>query len=62
MAQDGLKPDLDLVTRQGSGTQEGRAAWDRLAHGRPETLVPILRAMNGRDTVACNWLLSEAVR
>jgi hypothetical protein len=55
-AQEGFKTDLDLVARQGTGTQDGRAAWGRLAHGGPETLVPMLREMNGRDTVACNWL------
>jgi hypothetical protein len=55
-AQDRLQTDLDLVARQGTGTLEGRAAWERLAQAGPETLLPILRAMNGRDTVACNWL------
>lgn len=49
-------PDLDLVVRQGRGTPEGRAAWQRLGQAGPEMLLPILEAMQGRDTSTSNWL------
>jgi hypothetical protein len=55
-ADDAIQTDLELVTRQGAGTEAGRRAWQRLAERGPDTLLPILGAMNGRDSVACNWL------
>src|SRR5262245_14693133 len=48
--------DIIAVYKQGRGTPEGRAAWDRLCQGDPQELLPILRAMRGLDTSACNWL------
>jgi hypothetical protein len=56
-AQPNVK-DIDVVARQGIGTAEGRAAWDRLAAGGPEALLPLLDAMPPADTAASNWLRS----
>ncbi len=51
-----LAQDINLVVKQGSGTANGRAAWERLAQSGPELLLPILRAMQGADTTGSNWL------
>src|SRR5436305_4825724 len=48
--------EIDAAARQGRGTAEGRAAWERLSQAGPEALVPILGAMRRADTTACNWL------
>src|SRR5437867_315138 len=48
--------DIQIVAKQGRGTAEGRAAWDRLCQGGPELLLPLLGAMDTTDTVAANWL------
>src|SRR5947209_8170339 len=48
--------DLDAVVRQGRGTAEGRAAWERLSQAGPDALVPLLEAMAGKDTSTSNWL------
>src|SRR4051812_41914205 len=56
LGQSPATTDVDVVARQGVGTAEGRAAWDRLARGGPEVVVLLLRHMNGKDTVAANWL------
>ncbi len=48
--------DLKTVASQGRGTSEGRAAWDRLVKAGPGLLPQILAAMDGKDTVAANWL------
>src|SRR5262245_25687177 len=57
-----LPKDIDLVSRQGRGTVEGRTAWDRLAQTGPDALLPVLVAMRNADTTACNWLRSAADR
>ncbi len=51
-----LAKDIDLVAKQGRGSAEGRSAWERLSGAGPEALLPILRALNGIDTPAANWL------
>jgi len=51
-----LKRDINVVAKQGHGTPEGRAAWDRLSQAKADALPAILEAMNTQDTVAANWL------
>ncbi len=51
----GPKEDIKLLVKQGRGTEEGRAAWDRLVEAGPEALPVILKAMPN-DIVASNWL------
>jgi hypothetical protein len=48
--------DIVAVRKQGVGTAEGRAAWDRLIQGDAQELLPILRAMPATETSASNWL------
>src|SRR5436305_14446757 len=48
--------DIDLVARQGRGSPEGRAAWDRLSQAGPDALLPLLEAMDTPDAVRANWL------
>jgi hypothetical protein len=48
--------EIDVLVKQGRGSAEGRAAWDRLSQAGPDALLPLLHAMNTRDTVASNWL------
>lgn len=57
-----LSNDIGIVAKQGRGSVEGRAAWERLSNAGPEALLPILRAMNGADTTASNWLRTAADR
>jgi hypothetical protein len=54
--------DISLVVKQGRGTPEGRAAWERLSQSGPDSLLPILRAMDGADTTASNWLRTALER
>jgi hypothetical protein len=51
-----LHKAIQTVAQQGRGTPQGRAAWDRVAAAPPAVLVPLLEAMDTRDTVAANWL------
>ena len=51
-----LQQDIDLVVKQGRGTPEGRAAWDRLSEAKADALPALLEGMNTKDTVAANWL------
>jgi hypothetical protein len=51
-----LQRDIDLVVKQGRGTPQGRAAWERLSLAKADALPAILDAMNTKDTVASNWL------
>jgi hypothetical protein len=51
-----LQHDIETVAKQGRGTAEGRAAWDRVIAGGPDLLLPLLEAMDTPDTVAANWL------
>jgi hypothetical protein len=48
--------DIQTIAKQGRGTAEGRAAWDRVVAGGPNLLLPLLEAMDTPDTVAVNWL------
>ena len=48
--------DIQTVAKQGRGTAEGRAAWDRVVAGGPDLLLPLLEAMDTPDTVAANWV------
>lgn len=54
--QPAISNDITLVVKQGRGTPDGRAAWQRLTQAGPDALLPILRAMDGADTTASNWL------
>jgi hypothetical protein len=56
MAGNSLQQDIDLVRKQGRGTPEGRAAWDRLSNAKAEALPLLLEGMNTTDTVAANWM------
>ncbi len=51
-----VEKDIDAVVKQGRGTLEGRAAWDRLSQAKGDVLPAILEGMNTKDTVAANWL------
>src|SRR5581483_4297208 len=51
-----VRDDIDAVVRQGRGTAEGRAAWERLSQAGPEAIPALLEALGTRDTVAANWL------
>jgi hypothetical protein len=51
-----LDRDIQLVVKQGDGTLEGRAAWERLAAGDSGTLLPLLRGMGTANTTGANWL------
>lgn len=44
------------VARQGPGTAEGRAAWQRLTRCGPEILPLLLQLMDTGDVVRANWL------
>lgn len=57
-----VSKDINLVLKQGRGTPQGRAAWDRLTQTGPESLAPILRAMDGADATASNWLRTAVDR
>jgi hypothetical protein len=48
--------DIAALEKQGRGSAEGRAAWDRLSQAGPDALVPLLNAMCTGDTVLANWL------
>ena len=54
-AQD-VQNDIDLVVKQGRGTDAGRAAWERLSQSGPGAILRLLEGMNTPDTVAANWL------
>jgi hypothetical protein len=51
-----LQKNIDMVVKQGRGTPEGRAAWDRLSNAKADALPALLEGMNTKDTVASNWL------
>jgi hypothetical protein len=51
-----VREDIEAVRRQGRGTAEGRAAWQRLSEGGPEVVPALLEAMSSKDTVSANWL------
>jgi hypothetical protein len=51
-----FQQDIQTVAKQGRGTAEGRAAWDRVVDGGPDLLLPLLEAMDTPDTVAANWV------
>lgn len=48
--------DIATVVKQGRGTPEGRAAWERLAKADAGAVPALLEGMNTKDTVAANWL------
>jgi hypothetical protein len=56
----GAKPptDADIKTILASSTSpaERRGAWDRLARGGPDAIVPLLHAIPVGDTATANWL------
>jgi hypothetical protein len=54
--QSAWQKDIDRIVKQGKGTADGRAAWDRLSDAGPDALLPLLEAMNSTDTVRGNWL------
>src|SRR5438552_82040 len=51
-----IRQDIDTVVKQGRGTPDGRAAWDRLSAAKADVLPALLEGMNTKDTVAANWL------
>jgi len=51
-----LQNDIAIIIKQGRGTPDGRAAWDRLSTSKADALPMILEGMNTKDTVASNWL------
>src|SRR5262245_7372712 len=55
-AGDATNKDIAAVVKQGRGTPEGRAAWDRLSQAKADTLPAILEGMNTKDVIASNWL------
>src|SRR5580765_7210070 len=57
-----FEKDIDTVLKQGRGTPDGRAAWDRLASADAVVLPAILEGINTKDTVAANWMRLAADR
>lgn len=55
-AGESLQKDIDAVIKQGRGSSEGRAAWDRVSNAKADALTALLEGMNTKDTVAANWL------
>jgi hypothetical protein len=53
---DDLLRDVKGVSKEGAGSIEARAAWDRLVIQGPEVLPRLLEAMDTSDTVTVNWL------
>ncbi len=51
-----VQRDLETLAKQGRGTADGRAAWDRLSKADSDALPAILAAMNTGDTSSVNWL------
>ena len=51
-----VQKDIDVVAKQGRGSDAGRAAWDRLSQAGPEAILPLLDGMNTPDAVQANWL------
>lgn len=51
-----VRQDIQTILKQGRGTPQGRAAWDRLSDGGPEVLPALLEGLNIPDTAAANWL------
>jgi hypothetical protein len=51
-----LQKDIDVVAKQGRGSAEQRAAWDRLSLASADALPLLLQGMNTKDTAAVNWL------
>jgi hypothetical protein len=54
--------DIETVVRQGRGTAEGRAAWQRLSNAEPDIIPALLEAMSVKDSVAANWLRTACDR
>ncbi len=55
-AGDTWQKDIDIVLKQGRGTSDGRAAWDRLSLAKADALPLLLEGMNTKDIPASNWL------
>lgn len=53
---DDLLRDVKAVSKEGAGSVQARAAWDKLVARGPEVLPRVLEAMDTPDTVAANWL------
>src|SRR5438309_1307805 len=51
-----FEKDIDTVVKQGRGTAEGRAAWERLASAKADVVPALLEGMSTKDTVAANWI------
>jgi hypothetical protein len=51
-----LEQDIATVVKQGRGSADGRAAWERLSQAKADALPALLEGMNTNDTVASNWL------
>src|SRR5262245_13620189 len=51
-----LLKQVRAVGREGTGSTEARAAWDRLVARGPAVLLPLLEAMDTPDTVVANWM------
>jgi hypothetical protein len=58
----GAQRDIDTVVKQGRGTPEGRAAWERLSKGDAALIPELLEGMSTDNTVAANWLRLAADR
>jgi len=54
--EDSLAKCIQVLARQGKGTPDGRAAWDKVVAKGPAALPLLLEAMQTKDTVAANWL------
>jgi len=49
---------IRAVGPEGKGNAEASAAWKQVARENAEALVPVLKAMNGANDLALNWLRS----
>ena len=55
-AGDAVPSDITVVLKQGVGSADGRAAWERLSQAKADVLPALLEGMNTKDTAAANWL------
>jgi hypothetical protein len=48
--------DIEVLLRQGHGSADGRAAWQRLSLAGPDAAPLLLEALAGQNTASANWL------
>lgn len=61
-ATEKLRHDISLVRAQGIGSDQGRAAWQRLAQAGPRAIPLLLEGMDAPGIVPANWLFTALER